>query len=76
MQIASQNVYKKLASFETIEELNESLRAYKDIISDMKLRQDVKRNLVKVLTHIKEYSCSILGVSWKCKRKIAADTGL
>jgi len=76
MQIASEKVYSKLKTFETLEQLNESVRQYKDLIADMKLRQDVKRNLLTVLEYIKRHSCKFFGVSWKGKRKIAADLGL
>jgi DNA-binding Lrp family transcriptional regulator len=76
MKIASETVYTSLATFETIEQLNEAVRHYKDMIADMDLRQDLKRNLLTVLEYIKRHSCRYFGVSWKGKRKIATDLSL
>lgn len=76
MQIANESTYSNLATFETIDHLNETVRKYKDEIAEMNLRQDVKRNLLTVLEYIKRHSCRFFGVSWKGKRKIAADLGL
>jgi DNA-binding Lrp family transcriptional regulator len=71
--IAGEATYTNLTTFENIEQLNETVRHYKDIITDMNLRQDVKRNLLTVIEYIKRYSCRFFGVSYKGKRKIAAD---
>ncbi|RVT56440.1 helix-turn-helix domain-containing protein [Niallia taxi] len=76
MQIANETVYQSLSSFESLEQLNEAVRKYKDQISEMNLRQDVKRNLLLVLEYIKRHSCRFFGVSWKGKRKIASELGL
>ena len=76
MQIANEAVYQSLSSFESLEQLNVSVRKYKDQISELKLRQDVKRNLLLVLEYIKRHSCRFFGVSWKGKRKIASELGL
>jgi DNA-binding Lrp family transcriptional regulator len=71
--IAGEATYTNLTTFENIEQLNETVRHYKDLIIDMNLRQDVKQNLLTVIEYIKRYSCRFFGVSYKGKRKIAAD---
>lgn len=76
MIIANETAFTNLATFENIDQLNETVRHYKDMIADMNLRQDVKRNLLTVLEYIKRHSCRFFGVSWKGKRKIAADIGM
>jgi hypothetical protein len=71
--IAGEATYANLKTFEDIEQLNVTVRHYKDMLADMALRQDVKRNLLTVIGYIKRYSCRFFGVSWRGKRKIAAD---
>lgn len=71
--IAGEATYTNLTTFENIEQLNKTVRHYKDIITDMDLRQDVKRNLLTIIEYIKRHSCRFFGVSYKGKRKIAAD---
>jgi DNA-binding Lrp family transcriptional regulator len=71
--IAGEATYTNLTTFEDIEQLNKTVRHYKDLIADMDLRQDVKRNLLTVIEYIKRHSCRFFGVSYKGKRKIAAD---
>lgn len=71
--VAGEAAYASLTSFETIEQLNQTVRQYKDMINAMELRQDVKRNLLTVIEYLKRHSCRFFGVSFKGKRKIAAD---
>ena len=71
--VASETVYANLSTFKNIEELNETVRYYKDQIAGMDLRQDVKRNLLTIMEYLKRHSCRFLGVSFKGKRKIAVD---
>jgi DNA-binding Lrp family transcriptional regulator len=74
--IAGKETYANLTTFENIEQLNKTVRHYKDVIADMNIRQDVKRNLLTVIEYIKRYSCCFFGVSYKGKRKIAADLNM
>jgi len=74
--IANETAFSKLATFENIDQLNETVRRYKDMIAGMNLRQDLKRNLLTVLEYIKRHSCRFFGVSWKGKRKIAVDLSM
>lgn len=74
--IAGETTYANLKTFENVEQLNETVRKYKDMIGGMDLRQDVKRNLLAVIEHIKRYSCRFFGVSWQGKRRIAADLNM
>lgn len=74
--VAGEAAYARLATFKDVDQLNEVVRRYKDMINDMNLRQDVKRNLLKVIEHIKRYSCRFFGVSWQGKRKIAKDLNM
>lgn len=71
--IAGETAYASLMSFETVEQLNQTVRHYKDMINAMELRQDLKRNLLTVMEYLKRHSCKFFGVSFKGKRKIAAD---
>jgi hypothetical protein len=71
--IAGETAYASLMSFETVEQLNQTVRQYKDMINAMELRQDLKRNLLTVMEYLKRHSCKFFGVSFKGKRKIAAD---
>jgi len=71
--IAGETAYASLTSFETVEQLNQTVRQYKDMINAMELRQDLKRNLLTVMEYLKRHSCKFFGVSFKGKRKIAAD---
>jgi DNA-binding Lrp family transcriptional regulator len=71
--IAGETAYASLTSFETIDQLNQTVHQYKDMINAMELRQDLKRNLLTVMEYLKRHSCKFFGVSFKGKRKIAAD---
>jgi DNA-binding Lrp family transcriptional regulator len=71
--IAGETAYASLMSFETVEQLNQTVRQYKSMINAMELRQDLKRNLLTVMEYLKRHSCKFFGVSFKGKRKIAAD---
>lgn len=74
--IAGEAAYAGLATFKDLNHLNEAVRHYQDIINSMNVRQDVKRNLLAVIEHIKRYSCRFFGVSWQGKRQIAADLNM
>ena len=72
-RIAGEETYTHLKTFENVEQMNVTVRQYKDTIADMGLRKDLKRNLLTILEYLKRHSCRYFGVSFKGKRKIAAD---
>lgn len=65
-----------LQTFKEIEEVNKTVRKYKEEIDEMKLRKDVKANLISILEYLKRHSIKYPGVSFKGKRKIAAELEL
>lgn len=71
--IAGHDTYKNLTTFESVEALNVAVRTYKDTINRLQLRKDVTRNMLRLLDYIKRHSCRYFGVSWKGKRKVAAE---
>ncbi|WP_418055412.1 helix-turn-helix domain-containing protein [Priestia megaterium] len=64
--IASEETYKNLASFETIEDLNETVRTYKEKFADQ-----LNKNQLAVLNHLHNYSAKYFGVSFLKKNSIA-----
>ncbi|PFB36443.1 cytosolic protein, partial [Bacillus thuringiensis] len=64
--LASVETYKNLVSFQTIEELNNTVRAYKEQFADQ-----LNKNQLAVLNHLQEHSAKYFGVSFKSKKKIA-----
>ena len=64
--IASKETFKTLASFETIEDLNETVRTYKEKFADQ-----LNKNQLAVLNHLHNYSAKYFGVSFLKKNSIA-----
>ncbi|MED2783962.1 helix-turn-helix domain-containing protein [Bacillus thuringiensis] len=64
--LASIETYKNLVSFQTIEELNNTVRAYKEQFADQ-----LNKNQLAVLNHLQRHSAKYFGVSFKSKKKIA-----
>ncbi|MEH7149573.1 helix-turn-helix domain-containing protein [Bacillus thuringiensis] len=62
--LASEETYENLVSFQTIEELNDTVRAYKK-------QYKLNKNQMAVLDHLHSHSCKYFGVSFKSKKKIA-----
>ncbi|PGY48062.1 cytosolic protein [Bacillus thuringiensis] len=62
--LASEETYENLVSFQTIEELNDTVRAYKK-------QYKLNKNQMAVLDHLHHYSAKYLGVSFKTKNNIA-----
>ncbi|AUB62009.1 cytosolic protein [Bacillus cereus] len=62
--IASVETYENLATFQTIKELNNTVRAYKN-------QYKLNKNQMTVLDHLHRYSAKYLGVSFKTKNNIA-----
>ncbi|PEN91518.1 cytosolic protein [Bacillus cereus] len=66
--LASIETYENLVSFQTIEELNEAVRAYKEQFADQ-----LNKNQLAVLHTLHNYSSKFLGVSFRTKKHIAED---
>lgn len=69
--IACVGNYKKLSSFKTVEELNITVRIYRDVIKASIKRADVQSRLITLLEILKRHSCKYVGVSFLCKNRIA-----
>ena len=63
--IASIETYENLVSFQTIGELNDTVRAYKEHFADQ-----LNKNQLAVLNHLHNHSCKYFGVSFKSKRRL------
>ncbi|PFB52556.1 cytosolic protein, partial [Bacillus thuringiensis] len=64
--LASVETYKNLASFQSLKELNNTVRAYKEQFADQ-----LNKNQLTVLDHLHNHSCKYFGVSFKTKNNIA-----
>ncbi|MEK4501140.1 helix-turn-helix domain-containing protein [Bacillus sp. FSL R12-0069] len=64
--IAGNETYENLTAFKTIDELNDTVRAYKE-----KFKDHLNKNQLAVLAHLHNYSAKFFGVSFKTKKKIA-----
>ncbi|PEF65439.1 helix-turn-helix domain-containing protein, partial [Bacillus cereus] len=64
--LASIETYENLISFQTIGELNDTVRAYKEQFVDQ-----LNKNQLAVLNHLHNHSCKYFGVSFKTKNNIA-----
>ncbi|HHL0970819.1 cytosolic protein [Bacillus thuringiensis serovar silo] len=69
--IASEESFRNLSPFIELEELNKTVRAYRDTIRMSIKRTDVKSKLITLLEILKRYSCKYVGVSFLCKNRIA-----
>ncbi|WP_078410309.1 helix-turn-helix domain-containing protein [Priestia abyssalis] len=69
--IASKEAFANLSSFKNIEEMNKTVRAYKEVICASIKRADVQARLVTLLELLKRHSCKQIGVSYMCKNTIA-----
>ncbi|WP_043982303.1 cytosolic protein [Priestia megaterium] len=69
--IACVGNYKKLSLFSTVEEMNQTVREYKDAIKLAVKRSDVQARLISLLELLKRHSCKYIGVSFMCKNTIA-----
>ena len=69
--IASVDSFKNLSTFNEIEEMNKTVRNYKDIIKSVVNRSDVKSRLIALLEVLKRHSCKQIGVSYMSKNTIA-----
>ncbi|MGH0943336.1 helix-turn-helix domain-containing protein [Bacillus mycoides] len=69
--IANKETYCNLSTFKEVEELNKTVRAYRDIIRMSIKRTDVQSKLITLLEILKRHSCKYVGVSFLCKNRIA-----
>lgn len=69
--IASEESFHNLSSFIELEELNKTIRAYRDTIRMSIKRTDVQSKLIALLEILKRHSCKYVGVSFLCKNSIA-----
>ncbi|PHE81909.1 cytosolic protein, partial [Bacillus toyonensis] len=70
--IASEESFRNLSPFIELEELNKTIRAYRDTIRMSIKRTDVQSKLITLLEILKRHSCKYVGVSFLCKNRIAA----
>ncbi|PEA86379.1 helix-turn-helix domain-containing protein [Bacillus thuringiensis] len=64
--IAGEETYQNLASFQTVTELNDTVRTYKEKFADQ-----LNKNQLAVFNHLHNHSAKFFGVSFKSKKKIA-----
>ncbi|EEL77690.1 helix-turn-helix domain-containing protein [Bacillus cereus] len=69
--IANEESYNNLSTFNEVEELNKTIRTYRDIIRMSIKRNDVQSKLITLLEILKRHSCKYVGVSFLCKNRIA-----
>lgn len=69
--IATKESFHNLSSFKEVEELNKTVRAYRDNIRMSIKRTDVQSKLIALLEILKRHSCKYVGVSFLCKNRIA-----
>ncbi|WP_306424248.1 helix-turn-helix domain-containing protein [Bacillus cereus] len=69
--IASKESFHNLSPFIELEELNKTVRAYRDSIRMLIKRTDVQSKLITLLEILKRHSCKYVGVSFLCKNRIA-----
>ncbi|PFK19001.1 cytosolic protein [Bacillus cereus] len=69
--IASEESFRNLSPFIELEELNKTIRTYRDIIRMSIKRTDVQSKLITLLEILKHHSCKYVGVSFLCKNSIA-----
>ena len=74
--IASEESFRNLSPFIELEELNKTIRTYKDIIRMSIKRTDVQSKLITLLEILKRHSCKYVGVSFLCKNRIAKKMGV
>ncbi|WP_410990980.1 helix-turn-helix domain-containing protein [Bacillus cereus] len=69
--VASKESFHNLSPFIEVEELNKTVRAYRDSIRMLIKRTDVQSKLITLLEILKRHSCKYVGVSFLCKNRIA-----
>ncbi|MED1408087.1 helix-turn-helix domain-containing protein [Bacillus paramycoides] len=69
--IANEESFHNLSTFKEVDELNKTVRTYRDNIRMSIKRTDVQSKLITLLEILKRHSCKYLGVSFLCKNRIA-----
>ncbi|WP_255293991.1 helix-turn-helix domain-containing protein, partial [Bacillus toyonensis] len=69
--MAQEESFHNLSSFKEVEELNKTVRTYRDTIRMSIKRTDVQSKLIALLEILKRHSCKYVGVSFLCKNRIA-----
>lgn len=69
--IATKESFHNLSTFKEVEELNKTVRTYRETIRRSIKRTDVQSKLITLLEILKRHSCKYVGVSFLCKNKIA-----
>ncbi|MGM1412801.1 helix-turn-helix domain-containing protein [Bacillus cereus group sp. BceL300] len=69
--IASEESFRNLSPFIELDELNKTIRIYRDNIHMSIKRTDVQSKLITLLEILKRHSCKYVGVSFLCKNSIA-----
>ncbi|MBG9839094.1 MULTISPECIES: helix-turn-helix domain-containing protein [Bacillus cereus group] len=69
--IAGNETYENLATFKTVDELNETVRAYKEKFVDQ-----LNKTQLAVLNKLHNYSSKYFGVSFRAKKNIAEDLNI
>ncbi|MEJ9124391.1 helix-turn-helix domain-containing protein [Bacillus cereus] len=69
--VASKESFHNLSPFIEVEELNKTVRTYRDSIRMLIKRTDVQSKLITLLEILKRHSCKYVGVSFLCKNRIA-----
>ncbi|PGE46259.1 cytosolic protein, partial [Bacillus cereus] len=69
--IATKESFHNLSSFKDVEEVNKTIRTYRDNIRMSIKRTDVQSKLITLLEILKRHSCKYVGVSFLCKNSIA-----
>ncbi|HDR3483911.1 TPA: helix-turn-helix domain-containing protein [Bacillus pacificus] len=69
--IAGNETYENLATFKTINELNNTVRAYKE-----KFANQLNKTQLAVLNKLHNYSSKFFGVSFRTKKNIAEDLNI
>lgn len=69
--IATKESFHNLSLFKDVEELNKTIRTYRDNIHMSIKRTDVQSKLITLLEILKRHSCKYVGVSFLCKNSIA-----
>jgi DNA-binding Lrp family transcriptional regulator len=69
--IVSEESLANLATFTDIEDMNKTVRTYRDVIKASVKRSDVQNRLIALLELLKRHSCKNIGVSFMRKNTIA-----
>ncbi|MEC5306324.1 helix-turn-helix domain-containing protein [Bacillus thuringiensis] len=69
--LAQPESYHNLSTFTNVEELNKTVRVYRDVLKTSIKRADVQARLIVLLDVLKRHSCKYVGVSFLCKNSIA-----